>query len=258
LQNFCFCDAIGTFQTGVVQSESLLVLTRGPLFKVNHNLTVSTSLHWLFTLDTTGTWPQATIGLVSYWSMKRILFLIFGLTYVVGAFGQGTIYFANNPQFPVYTNNAIGNYGNAPQNKFHVALYWGTVGSTEAQLVQIGPAVGGVADGIFNGGVYTTPNGTAPGANAVFEVKGWTGNFATYEAALAAAQYDSSIQVDTSGAWVNPTGPNAGNPAPMIFGPEGFNCLFLTSLTTVPEPSTIVLAGAGGIMMVVTIKRRKK
>jgi PEP-CTERM motif len=190
--------------------------------------------------------------------MKKILLLIFGFMQVIGAFAQGTIYFANNPQFPVYTNNTIGNYGNAPQNNFHVALYWGIAGSTEAQLVQIGPTVGGVADGIFNGGVYTTPNGTAPGANAMFEVKGWTGNYNTYEAALAAAAYDSSIQTDTSGAWLNPTGSSAGNPAPMIFGPSGFNCLFLASLTSVPEPSTLVLAGAGGIMMMAMIRRRKK
>ena len=187
--------------------------------------------------------------------MKRILLLLFGLMHAIEVFGQGTIYFANNPQFPVYTNNAIGNYGNAPQNVFHVALYWGTIGSTEAQLVQIGPSIGGVADGIFNGGVYTTPSGTALGANAVFEVKGWTGNYATYESALAAAANDHTIQLDTSGAWVNPTGVNAGGPAPMIFGPTGFNCLFLA---VVPEPSTIVLAGVGGGMMMIMIQRRKK
>ncbi|EEF57603.1 PEP-CTERM sorting domain-containing protein [Pedosphaera parvula] len=188
--------------------------------------------------------------------MKRILFLIFGLiTYVVGAFGQGTIYFANTPQFPVYTNNGISTYGNAPQNNFHVALYWGILGSTEAQLVQIGPAVGGVADGVFNGGVYTTPNGTAPGANAMFEVRGWTGNYTTYEAALAAAPNNLSVEIDTSGAWINPTGPNAGAPAAMLFGPTGFKRLFLSS---VPEPSTIALAGMGGTMILIMLRRRKK
>jgi hypothetical protein len=188
--------------------------------------------------------------------MKSILVLIFGLTYVVGAFGQGTIYFANNSQYPVYTNDGISSYGYAPQNNFHVALYWGILGSTEAQLVQIGPAVGGVANGVFNGGVYTTPNGTAPGANAVFEVRGWTGNYSTYELALAAAASNPSVQVDTSGIWVNSTGPNTGNPATMLFGPAGFKRLFLSSV--VPEPSTITLAGMAGTMILLMIKRRKK
>jgi PEP-CTERM motif len=187
--------------------------------------------------------------------MKGILVLILGLTCVVGAFGQGTINFANTAQYPVYTNNGISTYGYASQNSFHVALYWGILGSTEAQLVQIGPAVGGVADGVFNGGVYTTPNGTAPGANAVFEVRGWTGNYSTYELALAAAQSNPSVQVDTSGIWVNPTGPNVGNPAAMLYGPTGFKRLFLSS---VPEPATITLAGMGGTMILLMIKRRKK
>jgi len=197
------------------------------------------------------------IGLIRDGDMKRMLILIFAFTYVVGALAQGTIYFANNLQFPVYTNNGISTYGYASQNNFHVALYWGILGSTEAQLVQIGPAVGGSADGVFNGGVYTTPNGTAPGASAVFEVRGWTGNYGTYELALAAAASNPSVQVDTSGIWVNPTGLNAGAPASMLLGPTGFKRLFLSS-AVVPEPSTTTMGAMLGTMILIMIQRRKK
>jgi hypothetical protein len=187
--------------------------------------------------------------------MKRIVILVLAVAFAMNARAQGTIYFANSAQFPVYTNNAIGNYGNAPLGTFHVALYWGILGSTAAQLIQIGPTIGGVAAGIFDGGVYTTPNGTPPGGNAVLEVKGWTGNFTTYEAASSAAQTNGLIQIDTSGIWTKSTGLNASSPANLILGEQGFNCLFLAN---VPEPTTVTLAIAGGAVMALAARRRKK
>jgi hypothetical protein len=186
--------------------------------------------------------------------MKKILSVLMLVMCSAGVYAQGTINFANNPSFPVITNN-LGQYGNAMSTVFHVSLYWGVLGSTDAQLVQIGPAIGGSGDGLFNGGVYTTPAGTAPGANAVIEVKGWTGNFATFEAAKAASVSNSAVLTDFSGGWTNATGFNASTAAPFIFGTSGFNCLVL--IPTVPEPSTMAFGMVGTAAIWWRFRRRR-
>ena len=186
--------------------------------------------------------------------MKKIFSVLMLAMISVGVYAQGTITFANNPSFPVITNN-LGQYGNAMSTVFHVSLYWGVLGSTDAQLVQIGPAIGGSGDGLFNGGVYTTPGGTAPGGNAVIEVKGWTGNFGTFEEARAASVTNSAVLTDLSGGWTNATGLNASTAAPFIFGTSGFNCLVL--IPTVPEPSTVALGGLGAAAIWWRLRRRR-
>jgi hypothetical protein len=186
--------------------------------------------------------------------MKKIWLVLMLMMFSIGAYAQGTINFANNPSFPVITNN-LGQYGNAMQTSFHVSLYWGVLGSTDAQLIQIGPAIGGSGDGLFNGGVYTTPAGTAPGGSAVIEVKGWTGNFATFEAAKAASVTNSAILTDFSGGWTNATGLNGSSAANFIFGTSGFNCLVLVPV--VPEPSTVALGGLGAAAVWWRFRRRR-
>jgi hypothetical protein len=187
--------------------------------------------------------------------VKKIFFVAIALSFSLKLWAQGTILFADNPSFTVLTNN-LNNYGSAVPSTFQVALYWGVLGSTDAQLVQIGPAIHGSGGlGLFNGGVYTTPNGTAPGVNAVFEVKGWTGNFSTFEAAVAAAPSDHTILTDFSGGWVNATGTGPGNAAAFQFGVTGFNCIVLAPI--VPEPSTMILGGLGAAAMLLYRRRGK-
>ncbi|MDB6124619.1 MAG: hypothetical protein JWQ71_3612 [Pedosphaera sp.] len=104
---------------------------------------------------------------------------------------------------------------------FHVALYWGVLGSAEAQLVVIGRSGAGYTSGTtgglnaalpgrFYGGNFVTGTATDPSGSATFEVRGWTGNYASYEAAFAAAQTDRSIFVGVSGPFTSPTGGYAG------------------------------------------------
>jgi hypothetical protein len=143
---------------------------------------------------------------------------------------QGTIVFKNSSSTLVVTNSPGGGFGAAVGSTYHVALYWGPLGSTEADLVQIGSAIPGfIVNGRFTStSPYTTPPATAPGDDAMFEVKGWTGNYSTYEDAVASG--DPDVLVGVSGMWQNPTGGNGAPPAvpaSFIFGPGGFEGLLL-------------------------------
>jgi hypothetical protein len=146
---------------------------------------------------------------------------------------QGTVVFQNAtgyPNYPVLTNSASGP-GLAVGSDYHVALYWGPLGSAETDLVQIGSALQGLPSvpGYFYASPsYTTGSATAPGDDAMFEVKGWTGNYNTYEDAVASG--DPAVLVGVSGMWQNPTGGNGTPPAlprNFIFGPGGFEGLLL-------------------------------
>jgi hypothetical protein len=169
--------------------------------------------------------------------MKKKLLIAFSafvisLVSAVDLHAQGTINFANIPStYYVVTNNPAGGFGRAEASSFHVALYWGPLGSAESDLVQIGSAAPGIVAGRFYAGTYTTPTDTAPGQDAMFEVKGWTGNYNTYEDAVASG--DPAVLVGVSGMWQNPTGgyevpglpPTV--PSNFIFGPGGFEGLLL-------------------------------
>jgi len=200
--------------------------------------------------------------------MKKAILTVLAVGVSASLFAQGTVKFANTATSLVNTNDKAGHIGAAASTAFHVALYWGVLGSTEAQLVQIGPngtvdssTTGGLnpaLPGRFGGAVMTTGNATAPSQAATFQVRGWTGNFTTYEAAYAAALTDTTVFVGVSGLFSSPTGGDtAGNthppdPAPLNLG-TNFTGL---SVSPVPEPSTIALGGLGAAALLL-FRRRK-
>jgi hypothetical protein len=155
--------------------------------------------------------------------------LVLSLLSAMDLHAQGTIKFQNSLSFPVVTNNPTGGTGRAIGSTYHVALYWAPLGSSEPDLMQIGSAISGTTlNGFFNGGTYTTPTDTAPGDDAMFEVKGWTGNYGTYEDALASG--DPDVLVGVSGMWQNHTGGAGVPPTPpslFTFGLGGFEGLLL-------------------------------
>lgn len=181
----------------------------------------------------------------------------------VGAslYGQGQVTFANNSTTLVSTNATLigGGVGSAATTAsggtVKVALYWGVASSSEAQLVQIGATAGiSPVAGRINAGIYTTPVETVAGASAAFQVRGWTGGYATYEAAYAAATsgtqgillgVSSVFSAVTGGAGTPP-----GAPATLAGAIPSF------TLVPVPEPSTIALAGLGAASLLL-FRRRK-
>src|SRR2546422_930920 len=116
--------------------------------------------------------------------MKGILVAaLFLLAFQRIASGQGTVNFSNFGGNPItYDPSVPGKNGaNVEVNAFSVALYWGPLGSTEAQLTQIG-ANGIIAPfaGFFLSGTRTTDIATPELGEALFQVKAWSVPFGSY------------------------------------------------------------------------------
>ncbi|MBA4148476.1 MAG: PEP-CTERM sorting domain-containing protein [Verrucomicrobia bacterium] len=179
--------------------------------------------------------------------MKKFLIIAFASLLSVSAFAQGTVNF-NNSASSLIIDPRTG-VGAAAGGAFTVALYWGVAGTTDASaLVQIG-ATGLVnpTPGRYSAGTRTTGVGTAPGANAVFQVRAWeTSGGSTWDQALASGVYYGSSALFTSA-----TG-GAGEP------PSAAVSLSATvpGFTMVPEPSTFAL-GALGLGALLMVRRRK-
>jgi hypothetical protein len=112
--------------------------------------------------------------------------------------------------------------------------------------------VGDVTD--FGSGVLFDGSGTAyqfptiaSGTAVFFDVYGWTGNFSSYAAALASG----TALTGSSGVFSEILASATGTANDI----EGMGALNLTS-TAVPEPTTMALAGLGGLSLF--FLRRKK
>ncbi len=183
--------------------------------------------------------------------MKKILVtLLLATGCVFSSHAQGTVVFANNAATLITDNTQAG--APAVAGQFFVALYWGTLGSVESSLVNIGPAgitptqtTGIIAPGRYSGGTYTTGNATPQSGTATFQVRAWKiSNGATYEIASAtpgAVFGKSALFTSATGGGVNPAILLAGVAPGFAVG--------------VPEPSTIVLSMLGAAAL---LFRRKK
>ncbi len=197
------------------------------------------------------------------------------------ALGQGTINFQNT-QSQLVTTNYLGNTGRLAVGAGKVALYYvpgataaGTInnnvtvsgltlnGFGSAAWAAAGTAVGiGGAPpiaGTFNGGTLTTGTDVAAGAAAYIQIRAWTGSYATWDAAVAAAATDPSVLLGWWNSAVVNTGGGGSPPgAPLTLAQAGFTGLALNSIGTapIPEPSTFALAGLG-LASLLIFRRRK-
>ena len=159
--------------------------------------------------------------------------------------------FANFPpgtQLITYDPSVPGK-GGQPVEVFalNVALYWAPLGSTEAQLVQIG-TIGSIAPipGIFSAGTRTTGCATPGRVNALFQVRAWSAGFLSYEAAIASG--DPTKFAGKSKVFENATDdPN--KPPPTL--PAALTGFTSFGVVPIPEPSTILLGilGAGVLLL---------
>lgn len=160
---------------------------------------------------------------------------------------QGTVNFssanANQTVRDRVTNVAVG-------AGYKAALYWGALGSTEAQLVQLGASFAVTAGNgfIINGGTRTTGAGTAAGTQGLFQVRAWNGPSATFEGTSA------SDYVGRSAIFQNATGDPNSQPPGTPSALAGWTSPVLVA--PVPEPTTIALA-ALGLAGLVLIRRKK-
>lgn len=159
----------------------------------------------------------------------------------VGAQAQGLVSFVNlasGVNAPV-TNAVTG--APASGGGFLAQLYAGRASAPEADLVPVStvaPFMSGAAAGYFSGG-NATNTFVLPGSVGTFQVRAWSGSYASYEAAVLAAQTDGNVLLGKSLVFQNSTG--ISSPSTLT----GLQSFTLAPLAPVPEPSPLVLLGLG-------------
>jgi hypothetical protein len=118
----------------------------------------------------------------------------------------------------------------------------------------LAPAPISGAPGRFNGGVAIIGN-IGDGADADYVVIGWTGPYATYDAAYAAdlATPNSSF-LGMSGIATTHTGEVVVNPGTPVALRNTFQGMTLAP-DVVPEPTTVFLAGLGAVLLLLFPRR---
>jgi hypothetical protein len=183
--------------------------------------------------------------------MKKVLITALAVMAALSTYAQGTMNFqvlntAYNVKYD-NDNNASTAAIAVPTatvagaaNKFQVALFYATAGTTDAsQFTQVGAATDiTLANGIFMGGTRTLP---VPGGTYSFQIRGW--------GLGANSQYTGSSAIWTQ-ATGDPNGAPPTSPAAIVLGASGFG-----GLTLVPEPSTIAL-GILGLAGLFVLRRR--
>ena len=184
--------------------------------------------------------------------MRKALIPILALMSLGAAsiFAQGVVTFANSgsglnaPVTNAVTGQMLSGSG------FLVQCYAGPANTVESALTPIGSSttfLSGLAAGYFFGGLET--NGfVLPGTTGTFQARAWTAGFATYEAALVAAQSDSQVMVGKSIVFQNATG--ISSPA-ILTGLQSFG------IAPVSEPSLIGFLGCGIAALLCHRRRRR-
>jgi hypothetical protein len=118
-------------------------------------------------------------------------------------FAQGTVVFVNDRNSVIRYDSSLFGGAAVPRNSCRAGLYWGAEGTVETNLIQIGPSVPIIAPGRIRPTPITTPKATPPGARATFQVRVWSAEFETYEAALGKGWTGKSV------VWTQGTGGKA-------------------------------------------------
>lgn len=204
--------------------------------------------------------------------MKKLIVIALTTVMCVGAFAQGRISLVNNNNYLVYLSTDTTKLKAADQASAGTAtpvsgtllsgatlvagLYIGT-SSTAMSLVTttiVGPGVG---PGRIINAPYQSP--TIPSGTIVFaQVAVWDNSFATVDAAQASAGYFGRSSLFTFNMAASPTAITVAANSTWAAGTQpvapGFGAIEMTA--SVPEPSTLALAGLGALALTV-IRRRK-
>jgi hypothetical protein len=189
---------------------------------------------------------------------KLIVGTLFAGAVTMGALAQGTLYLdntANTDTSPTATTGGLVFLNNngvitLDNNSFNVTLLGGASAASLTPIVTLTAsqvfAYGSGLFGDLSGNSYTVP-GVAGSGIATLEVEAWTGNAASYAAALATP--GSAFGAVT---FQNPTG-GGGTPIATPTDLTGMPALVLNT----PEPSTIALGGLGAAALMFFRRRNK-
>ncbi len=175
----------------------------------------------------------------------------------LGAFAQGTVIFNNSSSQLVRIDHTTATI-NAPVGT-HVALYYSPTSVSDPMAAALHLISGGVATiapvaGQFNGGTKTTDVDALGGSTIYVSIRGWTGNYATWDLAFAAAQSGTQVWMGATTPFAVATGNPAGSPPTLptaLSTVAGFTGLMLV----VPEPTTFALAGLGAAALLIFRRR---
>jgi len=181
--------------------------------------------------------------------MKKLLLLSGLIIAALGAYGQGTVNFANGAagvDAPI-TNGMVTPSVRASGPTFQAQLYVGPAGSTQAALTTNGvsgvsaPLQTGASAGYFFGGARDI-QGFAAGTVVTLQVRAWaTSAGSSWETAGPLGRGQGNlVQVSLGGGPI---------PTPNMTGIQGF-------IVGVPEPSSIAL-GLLGLGAIALFRRRK-
>lgn len=199
--------------------------------------------------------------------MKKYLSMLAVVAVAASAFAQGTVNFSNNGSTLAVERMADASTVAIPNAGGFVQLLWAPSGTaatdyttgTLADWLTANPgwqaidssikAIGPLA-GRFLGGTVTVPTAT-PGAAIQAAVAGWKGNFASFDAAQGAGA-PVGISPEFAVTTGNPTTTPPGTAA-VITGAGQFGGL---TVTAIPEPSTLALAGLGAAALMIFRRRQ--
>jgi hypothetical protein len=201
---------------------------------------------------------------------KSIVMAVLGMTAAAASsYGQGSVFFssyianAGVGASATYFNGASGTAGTLCGIPLTAQLYYalgtvsdpvsanatsimsavtglGSLSGATAALDNSGAAVGGPGLGFFDGGTVLIP--------------GYTSGAVTFEVVVSGTYLGQQF-VGRSGSWTESSIPGPGLPAGS-FGDHGVMPNMFVA-TTVPEPTTLALAGLGGLASLVAFRRKQ-
>ena len=202
--------------------------------------------------------------------MKKLLIVLTLAAMPAVVFGQGRVAFANSSTTQTTSNLNMGAAVGLTDgvNQFKFGLYIAPAGTidpaafTLASIDVTGLAAttpnqsGALGRGRFNGGNPLAIQGNA-GVAIAFQIRGWSFQYATYEAAVAADPLVALGVFRGASSIGSVTPATAAGPTPSLFGVgAGQVGGFALFANTVPEPSSIAL-GLLGLGAIALFRRRK-
>src|ERR1017187_5779360 len=150
----------------------------------------------------------------------------------------GTVNFGNHSSSQVI--NGKTSLPVSAADNVRAALYWSPLASST--FIQLGATVpvGTPLPGLYVGGTRTNGPATPGGSSAKFQVRAWSGGYATYETALPHA----GILIGQSAVIINPTGDLWGSPPapPVSLLAGGLFSFTLTTNAGLAQPPTLTCA----------------
>jgi len=189
--------------------------------------------------------------------MKKLAAILCLSALTTGAFAQGLVNFANAPQQLISANigGNVASISGAAGSYYFGLLISSNGAAGSFTFPNVYGTNSGIAAGRFSGGNGITVNGWAPGVTMSYQVVGWSSSLGTtFNNAWLTKPPTGGLFGESSIASGVAGGGSQSLPPLIPFGGTGIPTGF--TLTSVPEPSSMALAGLGAAALLI-FRRRK-